>query len=120
MIAERIFSKSAVRNLRITPNFSTVSGKFEDVDLGGEYDLIYSASAFHWIDEEIGYKKVYNMLKNGSVFTRSANHPYRDKGKPALSVEMDRIYYADYYYKYHKKNRKRLLNISNNKHMKEL
>lgn len=45
------------------PNFSAVSGKFEDVVFKCEYDLIYSASAFHWIPEEIGYKKVYDMLK---------------------------------------------------------
>ena len=84
------------------PNFSAVSGKFEDIDFNGEYDLIYSASAFHWVPEEIGYKKVYNMLKNGGVFVRFANHPYRDKGKPALSEKIDRIY-ADYYYKYYNK-----------------
>ena len=84
------------------PNFSAVSGKFEDIDLGGEYDLIYSASAFHWIPEEIGYNKVFDMLKKGGVFARFANHPYRDKGKPELSAEMDRIY-AEYYYKYHNK-----------------
>ena len=85
------------------PNFSAISGKFEDISFNnGEYDLIYSASAFHWVPEEIGYKKVYNMLKNGGVFVRFANHPYRDKGKPALSEEIDRIY-ADYYYKFYKK-----------------
>ena len=84
------------------PNFYAVSGKFEDIDFNGEYDLIYSASAFHWIPEEIGNKKVYDMLKDGGVFARFANHPYRDKEKPELSAEMDRIY-AEYYYKYHNK-----------------
>lgn len=90
------------------PNFSAVSGKFEDIDCNGKYDLIYSASAFHWIPEEIGYKKVYDMLKNGGVFARFANHPYRDKGKPELSAEMDRIY-AEYYCKYHNKEPKPLV-----------
>ena len=84
------------------PNFSAVSGKFEDINLGGEYDLLYSASAFHWIPEEIRYKKVYEMLKAGGVFARFANHPFRDKGNPELSAEMDSIY-AEYYYKYHNK-----------------
>lgn len=93
------------------PNFSAISGKFEDIDLGGEYDLIYSASAFHWIPEEIGYKKVYEMLKAGGVFARFANHPFRDKGKPELSAEMDRIY-ADYYYKYHNKEQEPLVEYS--------
>lgn len=90
------------------PNFSAVSGKFEDVVFKCEYDLIYSASAFHWIPEEIGYKKVYDMLKNGGVFARFANHPYRDKGKPELSAEMYRIY-AEYYCKYHNKGPKPLV-----------
>lgn len=85
------------------PNFSAIAKKFEDVTLENDtYDLIYSASAFHWISEEVGYKKVYDMLKVGGAFARFANHPYRDKGKPDLSAEMDRIY-ADYYYKYHNK-----------------
>lgn len=82
------------------PNFSAISGKFEDIDFNGKYDLIYSASAFHWIPEEVGYKKVYDMLKDGGVFARFANHPFRDKGKPELSAEMDRIY-AEYYCEYH-------------------
>lgn len=94
------------------PNFSAVSGKFEDIDFNNnEYDLIYSASAFHWIPEEIGYRKVYSMLKDGGVFARFANHPYRDKGKPDLSKEIDEIY-AEYYYKYHNKEREKLVEYS--------
>lgn len=90
------------------PNFSAISGKFEDIDFNGKYDLIYSASAFHWIPEEVGYKKVYDMLKDGGVFARFANHPFRDKGKPELSAEMDRIY-AEYYCEYHNKELKPLV-----------
>ena len=93
------------------PNFSAISGKFEDIVFNGEYDLIYSASAFHWIPEEIGYKKVYDMLKDGGVFARFANHPYRDKGKPELTEEMDQIY-AEYYYKYHNKKQEPLIEYS--------
>lgn len=94
------------------PNFSAVSGKFEDVDFKkSEYDLIYSASAFHWIPEEIGYKKVYEILKTGGVFARFANHPYRDKGKSELSEEINQIY-ADYYYTYHNKKQEPLIEYS--------
>lgn len=94
------------------PNFSAVSGKFEDIDFNNnEYDLIYSASAFHWIPEEIGYKKAYAMLKDGGVFARFANHPFRDKGNPALSKEIDDIY-AEYYYRYHNKEREKLVEYS--------
>ncbi|MBQ8782386.1 MAG: class I SAM-dependent methyltransferase [Clostridia bacterium] len=101
------FCKICREKFKEYPNFSAVSGKFEDIELLGEYDLIYSASAFHWIPEEIGYRKVYAMLKNGGVFCRFANHPYRDKGKPELSAEMDKIY-SEYYYKYHNKEPKPL------------
>lgn len=105
------FCKICREKFKEYPNFSAISGKFEDIDMGGEYDLIYSASAFHWIPEEIGYKKVYDMLKDGGVFARFANHPYRDKGKPELSAEMDRIY-AEYYYKYHNKSPEPLVEYS--------
>ena len=51
-----------------------------------ESDLVYSASAFHWIPEEIGYSKVYEMLKPGGAFARFA--------------EIDRLY-ARYYCPYY-------------------
>ena len=106
------FCKICREKFKGFPNFSAVSGKFEDIAFNNvEYDLIYSASAFHWIPEEIGYKKVYDMLKCGGVFARFANHPYRDKGKPALAEEMNQIY-AEYYYKYHNKKQEPLVEYS--------
>lgn len=89
-------------------DFNVITNKFENVDFENDaYDLVYSASAFHWIPEEIGYKKVFAMLKKGGVFARFANHPYRDKGNPALSAEIDEIY-DNYYNKYHNKKRELL------------
>ena len=32
------------------------------------------------------------MLKHGGAFARFANHPYRDKGNPILSAEIDKLY----------------------------
>lgn len=75
------------------PDFSVVTGKFEDFDYGDNaYDLIYSASAFHWIPEEIGYSKVFAMLKSGGVFARFANHPYKDKGREELHEALQEVY----------------------------
>ncbi len=56
------------------------------------YDMIYSATAFHWIQEDIGYPKVYNLLKSGGIFARFANHPYKDKGNEALHAAMQKVY----------------------------
>ena len=64
--------------------------------------MVYSASAFHWVPEDIGYPKVYAMLKSGGAFARFANHPYRDKGNPILSAEIEKLY-SVYYYQYHGK-----------------
>jgi len=43
------------------------------------------------------------MLKNGGVFARFANNPYRAKDNPSLSEEMDKIYALYYYNFYNKK-----------------
>lgn len=81
--------------------FSVITDKFENVPFEpASCDLVFSASAFHWVPEEIGYPKVFSMLKSGGAFARFANHPYRDKGRPGLSAEFDRIY-AKYYYPFH-------------------
>ncbi len=75
------------------PNFTVVNAKFEDYTCGeGSCDLVYSAAAFHWIPEEIGYPKVFRMLKRGGVFARFACHPMRDKGNAALWEAVQRLY----------------------------
>lgn len=85
------------------PGFSVITGKFEETDFpAAAFDLVFSASAFHWIPEEIGYPKVFSLLKPGGVFARFANHPYRDKSNPALSEEIDRLY-RQYYDTFHHK-----------------
>ena len=97
------FSKLCREKFKEYCNFSVITDKFENIDFSDDtYDLVYSASAFHWIPEDIGYTKVFAMLKSGGVFVRFANHPYRDKGNLPLSEEMDRIY-AEYYYKFYNK-----------------
>ena len=84
------------------PGFNVINGKFEDVVfLPDHYDLVYSASAFHWVPEEIGYRKVFDMLKSGGAFARFANHPWRDKGNPVLAAALDDAY-AQYYHRYYR------------------
>lgn len=83
------------------PKFSMLTGKFEEMDFAeNAYNLVYSASAFHWIPEEAGYNKVFAMLKSGGAFARFANHPLRDKGNPALSDAIDELYQR-YYYRFY-------------------
>jgi SAM-dependent methyltransferase len=76
------FSKFDVRNC----SFQDFEGR------ENSFDLIYSASAFHWIPEDIGYPKVYTLLRNGGIFAQFANHPYRDKENDALHMAMQQVY----------------------------
>ncbi len=95
------FSQLCREKFKDYSRFSVITGKFEDAVLEDHaFDLVFSASAFHWVPEEIGYPKVFSLLKSGGVFARFANHPYRDKGNPALAEEVDRLY-ARYYYKFY-------------------
>ena len=91
------------------PGFSVMTGRFEEADLpDNTYDLVYSASAFHWIPEEAGYTKVFRMLKPGGAFARFANHPFRGKDNPDLFGAIDEVY-AEYYYPYYRKQPRKIL-----------
>lgn len=99
------FSELLKEKFKEYPEFSVITGKFEETEFcENSVDLVFSASAFHWVPEKIGYEKVFTMLKSGGVFARFANHPYRDKGNPLLSAEIDEIY-DEYYNKFHNKKR---------------
>ena len=58
------------------------------------FDLIYSATAFHWIPEEYGYKRVYELLKESGVFARFAYHAGPDRGRSELAREIQQLYKA--------------------------
>lgn len=64
---------------------------FEDYSSIEKYDLIYSATAFHWVDASIGYPKAWNMLKDGgvmAVFWHMSSVTYHDDG---IFVGLDEI-----------------------------
>ena len=91
------FSDLLTEKFREHQNFSVITEKFENTQWeDNSRDLVFAATSFHWVPEQIGYKKVFSMLKSGGVFARFANHPYRDKGNPVLSEEIDAVY--DRYY----------------------
>ena len=50
------------------PNFLAVCSSFEDYSAPEEsFDLIFSATAFHWIDPAFGIPKTYTFLKRGGT-----------------------------------------------------
>lgn len=95
------FSDLCREKFRDFPGFSVITGKFEDTSFAeNSVDLVFSATAFHWIPEETGYPKVFAMLRHGGAFARFANHADRWKDNPPLAEEIDRLY-ERYYYKYY-------------------
>ena len=78
-------------------NFNLITSTFEDASLEDEsYDLIFAASAFHWVDAEIGCPKVLRLLKDGGAFVLFRNNVYRQEGN-SLDVAIDAAY-EQYYY----------------------
>ncbi len=87
------FAQMCTEKFKEYPNFSLENTYFENFKYkSGSYDLIYSASAFHWIPEEIGYSKVFDMLKTSGAFARFANHPYVENGTGRLYDEIQKLY----------------------------
>lgn len=75
------------------PRFSVVTGRFEEMEFPDRsFDMVYCASAFHWIPEQTGYAKVFSILKEGGIFACFDNHPFEDKGRPELANEIQRLY----------------------------
>ena len=53
------------KNFKHIKNVFFAEGLFEDFDFQEmKFDLIFSAQAWHWIKQPIGYQKVYHLLKN--------------------------------------------------------
>ncbi len=57
-------------------NFQIVNADFETCDFGNNrFDLVFSAAAFQWIPEKIGYPKAYEILKRGGAFAMFMMRP---------------------------------------------
>lgn len=74
-------------------NINIVNCNFEDyISKKYSFDLIYSATAFHWIAENIGYPKVMDLLKDNGCIALFWNTPFvADKNNP-LHMEIQSIY----------------------------
>lgn len=56
-------------------NLRVWQGDFLEYPEGKQFDLIYSATAFHWIPREEGFGKVMRLLKPGGTLALFWNHP---------------------------------------------
>jgi ubiquinone/menaquinone biosynthesis C-methylase UbiE len=74
-------------------NFSVYNTSFEDFECDdNSYDILYSATAFHWIPEEIGYPKALKLLKNDGTLALFWNKPCVYREDDLLHQKIQSIY----------------------------
>ena len=81
-------------------NFNVIVSAFEDViSEENSYDLIYAASAFHWLNAEISCPKVFRLLKSGGIFALM-RYNFLATHNEALDDEIHKVY-EKYYFSYY-------------------
>lgn len=73
--------------------FQVINADFQDfAGEGGAYDLVYSATAFHWIPRELGLPKVMGLLKPGGTLALFWNHPFAARADDPIHLAMQEVY----------------------------
>jgi SAM-dependent methyltransferase len=71
--------EAARRRVRSTNAVQFEIARFEDADLAvNAYDAVFSATAFHWLDPEVSWKKVAAVLKPGGLLALLTHVGIRD------------------------------------------
>ena len=83
--------------------FNVITAAFEDASLKEEsYDLIYAATAFHWVDAKIGCPKVFRLLRSGGTFALFRYNAIAARGEK-LYEDIQAVY-EKYYYNFYTTN----------------
>ena len=84
----------AREKLKDFPNVSFVEQAFETWKPNGNFDLIISATAFHWVDPKVRYLKASEVLRSdGFLAIFSNQHVRKDEGFFAESQSLYDKYY---------------------------
>lgn len=72
--------------------FKVINGPFEDfAGEDGSLDLVYSATAFHWVPPQIGYPRVFSLLRPGGTVALFWNKPSPDR-QSAVNAQLQQLY----------------------------
>lgn len=83
----------ARRKLAAFPNVDIHVGPFEAWPAEeGAYDLTFSATAFHWIDSEVGYPRVAHALKPGGAFAVFTSEHARVDADQGIFAAVQEVY----------------------------
>jgi len=87
-------AEQARRNVAGFDGVEVVQSPFESWQppAGTRYDLVFAATAWHWIDPAVGYRKAWELLRPGGHFAFwAAGHVVPDGGDPFFA-EIQAIY----------------------------
>lgn len=74
-------------------NFNIINADFIEADLkSGCYDLIYCATAFHWLPQEEAFNKVKKLLKPNGTLALFWNHPFPNRTDDEVNMASRRVY----------------------------
>jgi SAM-dependent methyltransferase len=73
-------ARTARDNLRDYPNAQIINASFEEADLPvAEFDLVYAATAFHWIAPEVRFARSHALLKPAGHVAIIRRHAVSDE-----------------------------------------
>ncbi|WP_297635947.1 class I SAM-dependent methyltransferase [uncultured Clostridium sp.] len=74
-------------------NFKIINDDFINYNIEeNKFDLVYCATAFHWLPIEEKYKKIKNILKKDGVLAIFWNHPFVSRNNDITNVKSKEIY----------------------------
>ncbi len=85
---------AARANLAGFPDVDVIEGDFEMYEpAGGErFDLVFAATAWHWVDPSVRYQRAWQLLRpGGHLATWSAVHVFPEDGDPFFA-ELQQVY----------------------------
>ncbi|WP_422769817.1 class I SAM-dependent methyltransferase [Plantactinospora sp. WMMC1484] len=78
----------ARRRLADRPNVTVETSSFEDwADRGRRFDLLVAASAWHWVDPSIGWRRAYEIIRPGGWTALLGHVVVRRPGEPEVYAE---------------------------------
>jgi SAM-dependent methyltransferase len=78
------------------PSIAVFNERFEDFLPLHRYDALFSATAYHWIDPAIKYKKAFDLLDdNGIIVLYWNNYAIADEALNSVVQEVYRKYWPD-------------------------
>lgn len=75
------------------PNINCICSSFEDYKFNNNnFDLVYSATAFHWLDEKYALPKIKTILKDNGTIALFWNHPFVGRTDNIVHNEIRKVY----------------------------